>query len=130
MDSETSPPVRVFLPTAIFLAIIGWGGLVILFINTLPTVGPRWLFFFLSVLALTGTSLPFIAYLNLRFPSMPPPGGMAIVRQSLWIGIYSSTLAWLQIGRVLTPTLAVLLAVGIGLIEFLLRLSERSQWKP
>jgi hypothetical protein len=130
MDSETSPPVRAFLPTAIFLAIIGWAGLVILFINTLPTVGPRWLFFFLSVLALTGTSLPFIAYLNLRFPSMPPPGGMAIVRQSLWIGIYSSTLAWLQIGRVLTPTLAVLLAVGIGLIEFLLRLSERSQWKP
>jgi hypothetical protein len=130
MDSETPPPVSAFLPTAIFLAIIGWGGLIALFINTLPTVGPRWLFFFLTVLAITGTFLPFVAYLNLRFPSIPPPSGIAVVRQSLWAGIYIATLAWLQIGRVLTPTLAVLLAVGIGLIEFLLRLSERSQWKP
>jgi hypothetical protein len=130
MDSETPPPIRTFLPMAIFLAIVGWGGLILLFIYTLPTVGPRWLFFFLSILALTGTTIPFTAYLNHRFPSVPPPSGMAIVRQSLWVAIYIATLAWLQIGRVLTPTLAILLAVGIGLIEFLLRLSERSQWKP
>jgi hypothetical protein len=115
---------------AIFLAVVGWGGLVLLFIYTLPTVGPRWLFFFLSVLALTGTAIPFVAYLNQRFPSIPAPSGKVIVRQSMWVGIYIAALAWLQIGRVLTPTLAILLAVGIGLIEFLLRLSERSQWKP
>ena len=130
MERDSGPPVRTFLPTAIFLSLIGWGGLIVLFIYTLPTVGPRWLFFFLSVLAITGTSLPIVAYLNQRFPSAPPPGGMAILRQSLWIGIYFAALAWLQIGRVLTPTLAILLAVGLGLIEFLLRLSERSQWKP
>lgn len=130
MEKDTSPPVSTFLPTAILLFLVGWGGLIALFLYTLPTVGPRWLFFFLSVLALTGTSLPIIAYLNRRFPSSPPPSGTAVLRQSLWIGTYFAALAWLQIGRVLTPTLAILLAVGFGLIEFLLRLSERSQWKP
>ncbi len=32
-------------------------------------------------------------------------------------------------GRVLNPALAILLAIGLGLIEFLLRMSEKSQWK-
>jgi len=104
--------------------------LIALIITTLPTVGPRWLFFFLCVLALTGTALPITAFLNRRFPSTPPPTALAIVRQALWVAIYGATLAWLQIGRVLNPTLAVLLAIGLGLIEFLLRLSEKSQWKP
>jgi hypothetical protein len=52
------------------------------------------------------------------------------LRQSLWIGIYGPTLAWLQIGRVLTVALTILLAIGLILIEVLLRLRERSQWKP
>jgi hypothetical protein len=55
---------------------------------------------------------------------------MVIVRQSLWFAIYTATLIWLQIGRVLNPALAILLAIGFILIEFLLRLSEKSQWKP
>jgi hypothetical protein len=46
------------------------------------------------------------------------------------VGIYGATLAWLQIGRVLTGALAVLLLIGLGLMEFLLRMRERSQWKP
>ena len=109
--------------------IIGWGGLAALIITTLPTVGPRWLFFFLCVLAITGTMLPIMAFLNRRFPSTPPPTTMVIVRQALWFAVYISTLIWLQMGRVLNPALAVLLAFGLGLIEFLLRLSEKSQWK-
>lgn len=97
---------------------------------TLPTVGPRWLFFFLGVLAVTGTALPAIAYLNRRFPTEPPANPSVILRQSIWIGIYIPTLAWLQIGRVLTPALALLLALGLIVIEWLLRLRERSQWNP
>jgi hypothetical protein len=46
------------------------------------------------------------------------------------VGIYFPILAWLQIGRVLTPAMALLLAVGFILIEWLLRLRERAQWKP
>ena len=127
---NTPPPVRTFLPTSIILSITGWGGLFILIFYSLPTVGPRWLFFFLLVLALTGIALPAVAFLNHRFPSPPPPTAGVIVRQGLWVGIYGATLAWLQIGRALNLTLAVLLALGLALIEFLLRLSERSQWKP
>lgn len=130
MDSSTSPPVRIFLPAAIIMALIGWSGLIYVFVFTRPTVGPRWLFFFLSVLALTGTALPAIAYLNHRFPSTPPPTSAVVLRQALWVGIYFPTLAWLQIGRVLTPALGMLLLLGFVLIEWLLRLRERSQWKP
>jgi hypothetical protein len=130
MDSTSSPPVRAFLPAAIILAIIGWGGLIYVFVFTLPTVGPRWLFFFLSVLAVTGTALPVVAYLNRRFPSIPPTTASVVLRQALWVGIYFPTLAWLQIGRVLTPAMALLLLLGFILIEWLLRLRERSQWKP
>jgi hypothetical protein len=130
MDSNTSPRVSAFLPAALFLFITGWSGLIALIITTLPTVGPRWLFFFLCVLAITGTMLPITAFLNHRFPSTPPPTPLVIVRQALWFAIFGATLAWLQIGRVLNPTLVILLAIGLGLIEFLLRLSEKSQWKP
>ncbi len=126
---NSSPPVRTFLPAAILLSLTGIVGLLILFFYTLPTVGPRWLFFFLLVIGLTGLALPAAAYLNLRFPSLPPPTPGVVVRQSLWAGIYGATIAWLQIGRALNLTLAILLAVGLVLIEFLLRLSERSQWK-
>jgi len=130
MDTHSSPPVSTFLPAALLLALFGWGGLVFLVLYTLPTVGPRWLFFFFGVLALTGSALPAAAYLNRRFPGTPPATPGVVVRQALWAGIYFPTLAWLQIGRVLTPSLALLLLVGLVLVEWLLRLRERSQWKP
>jgi hypothetical protein len=82
------------------------------------------------VLAVTGIALPLFAFLNNRFPSTPPVSTGVILREALWAGIYFPTLAWLQIGRVLTPSLGLLLAVGFILIEFLLRLREKSQWKP
>lgn len=130
MSSHSSPPVRTFIPAAIILAALGWGGLYFLINLTIPTVGPRWLFFFLSVLALTGTSLPITAFLNQRFPTDPPVSAGVIVRESIWIGIYFPTLAWLQLGQVLTPALSLLLAIGLLAIELLLRLRERSQWNP
>lgn len=130
MSSQSSPPVRAFIPAAIILAALGWGGLYFLINLTIPTVGPRWLFFFLSVLALTGTSLPIIAFLNQRFPTDPPVSAGVIVRESIWVGIYFPTLAWLQLGQVLTPALSLLLAIGLLAIELLLRLRERSQWNP
>ncbi len=130
METTSSQPVRAFIPATLILCLIGWGGLLYLVFFTVPTVGPRWLFFFLSVLALTGTVLPVIAFLNLRFPSNPPPTAGVVLRQAIWVGIYIPTLAWLQIGRVLSLALALLLALGFVLIEWLLRLREKSQWKP
>lgn len=130
MDSRHSPPVSSFFITTLILTVVGWGGLFFLLSYTLPTVGPRWMFFFLFFLALTGTALPLVAFLNRRFPSTPPVHAGVVLRQAIWFGVYGSTLAWLQSGRVLTPALAFLLAVGLFLIEWLLRLRERSQWKP
>ena len=130
MNSKSSPPVSSFIPAAIILAVIGWGGLFGLLNFTLPTVIPQWFFFFLSVLALTGTVLPVVAFLNQRFPTNPPVSSGVVVREAIWVGIYFPTLAWLQLGRVLTPALILLLAIGFASIEVLLRLREQSQWKP
>lgn len=130
MDANAPPPVKDFLITTVVLNVLGWGGLVTLFYFTLPTALPRWFFFFLVVLGITGAMLPVTAFLNLRFPSTPPPRHSVIVRQAIWFGLFGATMLWLQMGRVLTPTLAILLALGLALVEFLLRLSERSQWKP
>ena len=122
--------IRSYLPLALLLTIVGWVGLLIIVRGTLPNLGPRWLFFFFGVLALTGPVIPITYYLNLRFPSNPPVEGMVIVRQALWVGVFGSTVAWLQLGRVLSPGLALILAGVFVLIEFLLRLFERSRWKP
>lgn len=122
--------LRTFLPLSVVLTLLGWGGLLIVIGGTLPTLGPRWLFFFLGVLALTGPALPITYYLNKRFPSTPPVDDMVILRQALWFGVFGSTVAWLQLGRILTPGLLLILAVVFVLIEFLLRLFERSRWNP
>ncbi len=129
---KTNQPkfMRTFLPLALVLTLIGWGGLFLIIHNTVPNLMPRWFFFFLGVQALTGPILPVVFFLNQRFPSDPPVEDMVILRQSLWVGVFGSTVAWLQLGRVLTPGLALILAGVFILIEFLLRLFERSRWNP
>ncbi len=130
MENNRSQSFLQFLPTTILLFLIGWGGLAALVIYTLPTLGPRWLFFFLGVIALTGTSLPLVYFLNRRFPSTPPAEPGVFLRQSIWIGIYGTALVWLQLGRMLTLTVAVIIAGVLVLIEGLLRMREISRWKP
>jgi len=122
--------IRIFLPLSLCLMTIGFLGIYFLLQTTLPTLGPRWLFFFLGVIALTGVGLPITYFLNVRFPSKPPAEEMVIIRQALWFGILGGSLAWLQLGRVLTGGLALVLAAAFTLIEFLLRLFERSRWNP
>jgi hypothetical protein len=130
MKTGVSKFLKAFLPLSIILTVIGWGGLLIVVRGTVPTLGPRWFFFFLGVLALTGPALPLVYFLNQRFPSTPPVEDMVILRQSLWVGVFGSTVAWLQLGRVLTTGMALLLAAVFILIEVLLRLFERSRWNP
>lgn len=126
----SSPSVRSVLPSALVMILVGWPGMAALIFLTLPTIGPRWLFFFFMALGFTGLALPLAAFLNLRFPSTPPATAGVILRQGLWVGIYFPILGWLQFARVLTPAMALLLAVGLAIIEWLLRLREISQWKP
>ncbi len=130
METKPANSVWYYLPLALLLLIIGGAGLIYILATTAPSGGTRWAFFFLLFTALTGAAIPVMAFLNLRFPSRPPAGAWVVVRQSIWCGLYLPALAWLQAGRVLTLPMAVLLAAGLILIEFLLRLRERSQWKP
>ena len=126
----SSPSAKSTFPAAFLLTVIGWFGLVYLIIETLPTLGPRWLFFFFGVLAVTGMFLPVAAFLNRRFPTHPPAKHNVIVREASLVGFYVATLAWLQLGRVLTLGLGFLLAAGLLLVEFLIRLREKSRWEP
>jgi len=131
MDSrQRTLNVRAFLPAAALFILLGWTGLFAIINYSEPSGGTRWAFFFFAVLGLTGLALPAIAFLNKRFPSNPPPTHAVILRQAIWVGIYLPTLAWLRIGRVLNISIAILLIAGFVLIEWLLRLRERSQWKP
>lgn len=130
MMSQKLPSFMSILWISVFLCTIGWGGLLLLLFLTVPTLAPRWLFFFLFTLALSGTALPVTYFLNRRFPTIPPVDSGVVLREAMWFGIYGSLVSWLQIGRVLTTGLMVVLAVGLLLVELLLRLSERSQWTP
>jgi hypothetical protein len=124
------PPFRSVLPFSLIIGLIGWGGLALVVITSLPTLGPRWLFFFFVVLALTGTFLPVITFLNIRFPSEPPIGMAVVIRQACWVGVYGGILVWLQLGRILSTNIGVAIAVGLVVVEWLIRLREKSRWAP
>ena len=107
-----------------------WGTLLGLLNLTLPTLWPRWLFFALLVIAITGTALPISYFLNRLFPSQPAVSAQTIVREALWVGIYFASLAWLSMGRVLTISLATWIAVGFAVIEYSIRARERALRGP
>jgi hypothetical protein len=127
-DSSASN-YRSLMLAAAFLAAVGWLGLLLLLNTTLPTIGPRWLFFFLLTQAATGTSVPFVWFLRRRFGGEAAPPAV-LLRESLWVGLYASGCAWLQINRSLSLTVALFLVLGLAVMEaFLLRV-ERSTWRP
>lgn len=130
MSTTRPASPAAYFPTAAFLFVVGWGGWLYITNFTPPTLSPRWLFYFFIVVAVTGTALPVTAYLNHRFPNSPPVNTKVVMREALWFGIYSSTLLWLSFGRVYSITLAIILLLGLSAVEWLLRMRERSQWKP
>lgn len=124
------PPAPWVMTAALILGGVGWVGLVLVFLLTLPTVGPRWLMFFLTTLALSGTALPVVQYLHRRFPSKPVPTGSVLVREALWVGVYADVLLWLQFGKALNFALAAFIAVGVIAIELIIRWREKNKWIP
>lgn len=115
---------RPFAIPTVVLMLLGWGGLALLLYFTLPTMWPRWAFFLLIVMALTGTALPISFLMNQRFFSN---GAVVIVRQSLLVGIYAALMMWLQLGRLLTFSMALWFVLGFLGVEYLLQLRERSK---
>jgi hypothetical protein len=116
--------------SSLVLVIVGWGGFYFLVNSTLPYVWPRWVFFVLVLMALTGTVLPVVYFFHRRFPGEQPAEANVIVRQALWFGVYGATLAWLQLDRLVTIYVILGLAGGLAAIEYLTRLREKSHWKP
>ena len=116
--------------SSLALIITGWGGLYLLITQTLPYVWSRWGFFVLALMGITGIFLPIVYFFHRRFPDEPPAEANVVVRQALWFGVYGATLAWLQLGRLVTVYVILGLAGGLIAIEYFIRLRERSHWKP
>lgn len=121
---------KPLIPVALLLMLLGWGGLALIISQTLPNLGPRWLFFFFSVLAVTGTVLPIAAYLNLRFPAANAVSASTVLREAIFAGIFLTTLTWLQLNRGLSAPIALILAIGFVLLDWLMRVREQSRWQP
>lgn len=80
------------------------------------------------MVAVTGLSLPLVYYLNRRIQSgETPPAFLAVVRQSLWIGLWVSFCVWLQMNRTLGIAVALLVAFVIFLFELLLQVRRRAE---
>ncbi len=124
------PPFRTVLALSISLVALAVLGLVLLFSLTLPTLGPRWLLYFLVTFAASGLFLPIAYFIHRRFPNNPPAETTVLVREALWFGAYCDFMLWLQLGNVLNLALAIFIAMGFVSIEFLIRMREHARWKP
>jgi len=130
MEETRSPSVRSFFPLVFFLAVPGWIWLIYLMTQTIPNLGNRWMFFVAAVFAVTGISLPLVAYLNRIVKPFGPATYEMIVRESTIIGVYAGILIWLNKGQILTYGLAIILGIGLLIVESLIRLRTRSEWHP
>ena len=128
----SSQPItlRKYIASILALVLVGWGGIAALFYFSLPFVWARWGFFVFGIMALTGTALPIVYFLHRRFPSNPPAESNVIVRQALWVGVYAATLAWLQLGRLVTLYVILGLAGGLIATEYFIRLREKANRTP
>jgi hypothetical protein len=110
----------------ILIAILSWLGLWGLV--QLPVTGPtRVILFVLLLTGITSTAMPPISYLNARFGRCRDQGTFRarFVRQSIWLGLLIVMLAWLQMRRILTTTLAMILTAVFCLIETFILTRER-----
>ncbi|MCX6064199.1 MAG: hypothetical protein NT121_00340, partial [Chloroflexi bacterium] len=101
-----------------------WAGLAFLLNFSLPNLWPRWGFFALIVLAVTGTAIPLSFLLNRIFSANPHTMHRVVARQAVSAGVYAAVLAWLSIGRILTFSIGLWLAIGLIALEYLLHIRE------
>jgi len=128
LDSRQVPPFTAILITALILFFVGVTGLVLIFTLTVPTLGPRWLLFFLVPLVFSGIALPFVWLLNRRLTDRLVTSPAVMVREAVFFGIYVDLVIWLQFGKVLNFALAFFLLAGFTIIEALLRWREQSRF--
>jgi hypothetical protein len=122
------PSFRPYIVRTLILLILGWGGLAALLYYTEPTILPRWGMFAAFTIALTATAFPIVYFISTRFDDMPAEPSV-LVRQAIWVGVFGSTLAWLQLAHLVTLYVILGLAGGLVAIESILRLRERARFR-
>jgi len=128
MRKSYLPPFGKFLTSSIFLTILGGGGLAFIFTFSEPKLGPRWMFFFFLTIIGAGIALPFCYLIQRRFANQVVPEKV-IVREAILFGVFLALIAWLQLGRILTNMMTVIIVVGFILLEMLLRMAEKATFK-
>jgi hypothetical protein len=103
---------------AVLVALLSWAGWWSV-IQLPPNDLTKSLFFVLLFIALGSTLMPAVAYLNARFGRFHDRHVYVIrfVRQSLLTGGFVVVVAWLQMQRVLSPTLALIVLAVFMLTE-------------
>ena len=81
-------------------------------------------FFFLSIIG-AGIALPFSYLIQRRFAHQVVPEKV-LIREAIFFGIFLALIAWLQLGRILTNLIIVVIVVGFILLEMLLRMAEKA----
>lgn len=89
---------------------------------------------FLAVvlISVTGLALPLTYILNRRFLrgnsqfDTSAPSFWVTLRQSMWAGLWASFCIWLQMNRLLSMAVALLVAVVLIMFEFLLYIRTRT----
>lgn len=122
------PPFSKILMMCMFLMAIGGGGLAFTLFLLEPRLGPRWMFFFFLVMFGAGASLPGVFIIQRRFAKQSVSSNV-LVREATLFGMYLALLAWLQLGRILTNVMTVIIGIGFILFEMLLRMAENATFK-
>ena len=128
MRKSYLPPFSKILMSSVILSILGGGGLAVIFIFFEPTLGPRWMFFFFLSIIGAGIALPISYLIQRRFATQAVPGKV-LIREAILFGVFLALIAWLQLGRILTNLIVVIIAVGFILLEMLLRMAEKATFQ-
>ena len=119
---------KIFL-TSLVLMVLGAGGLIFIVFFSEPTLGPRLLFFFFLTIGTTGLALPFSYIIQRRLAKQYVPVSV-LLREAILFGIFVDLLTWLQLGRILSNLMILILAGGFFLLEFFLRMAEKATFQP
>lgn len=128
MRKSYLPPFGKILISSVFLTILGGGGLAFIFIFYEPTLGPRWMFFFFLTIIGAGIALPINYLIQRRFANQVILSKV-LIREAIFFGVFLALIAWLQLGRILTNLIIIIISIGFILIEILLRMAEKATFK-
>lgn len=123
------PPFGKIFLTSLILSSLGAVGLIFIIFFSEPTLGPRWLLFFFLTICSAGLALP-LAYIIQRRVATQYVSAGVLLREAIFFSIFIDLLAWLQLGRILTSLIILILAIGFILLEVFLRMAEKATFNP